>query len=379
MEIRFLPSINDINAVEWDSLNTDAYPFTRHAFLSALEDSQSCCRESGWQPYHITLYEQDKLLAAMPLYLKNHSYGEYVFDWSWADAYHRHGKEYYPKLISCIPFTPATGPRLLCKRDTEEILPVMLKAIIDEAERLNCSSWHCLFSDKISSDQLAELGISQRLSSQFHWFNENFSSFDDFLSTFNARKRKSLKRERRKVQEQGITLKTLTGDQISADQWDFFYQLYHLTYLKRSGRKGYLNAEFFSCLSQRLPDQVMMVIAEFEGRMVAGALNFFDDTTLYGRYWGCSENFDFLHFEACYYQGLEFAIQRGLQRFDPGAQGEHKIQRGFKPVETWSNHWIADEQFREAIDRFLLEEAQGVRGYIADAHNYLPFKNTDSK
>jgi len=375
MEIRFCASINDIDASHWDSLaKGNQYPFTRHAFLAALEDSKSCSRETGWQPYHASLWENDLLIAAMPLYLKNHSYGEYVFDWAWADAYQRNNRDYYPKLITCIPFTPASGPRILCARPLEQVLPILVEAIQGEALRLGCSSWHCLFPHTDVHNLLTEQSISARLGSQFHWFNRDYENFDDFLSTFTSRKRKNLRKERQKVAEQGITLEVKTGETVSADEWLLFYQLYHRTYFKRSGRQGYLSEAFFELLAENMPEQLVMVIASHDDKKVAAALCFRDSDTLYGRYWGCSEEFDFLHFETCYYQGIEFAIREGLQRFDPGAQGEHKIQRGFEPVQTFSNHWIVAEDFRAAVGDFLLREREGVLGYIADAEGYLPFK-----
>jgi len=342
--------------------------------LAALEDSKSCSRETGWQPYHASLWEDDLLIAAMPLYLKNHSYGEYVFDWAWADAYQRNNREYYPKLITCIPFTPASGPRILSAKPLEQVLPIFVEAIQGEALRLGCSSWHCLFPHSDVHNLLTERSISARLGSQFHWFNRDYENFDDFLSTFTSRKRKNLRKERQKVAAQGITLEVKTGDTVSADEWLLFYQLYHRTYFKRSGRQGYLSEAFFELLAENMPEQLVMVIASHDDRKVAAALCFRDSDTLYGRYWGCSEEFDFLHFETCYYQGIEFAIREGLQRFDPGAQGEHKIQRGFEPVQTFSNHWIVAEDFRAAVGGFLIREREGVLGYIADAEGYLPFK-----
>jgi len=374
MEIRFCPSIHDIGEAAWNGLAESDYPFTRFAFLAALEDSECCTRESGWQSYHISLWDKDTLIAAMPLYLKNHSYGEYVFDWSWADAYQQHNLDYYPKLITCIPFTPASGPRLLSNRPKEDVLPILVNGILEEAKRLNCSSWHCLFPLEETRELLSKENINPRLGSQFHWFNRGYKTFDDFLNSFSSRKRKNLRKERKRVEEQGITLKILTGDDISKEDWDLFYLLYHRTYFKRSGRQGYLNERFFKVLAKNLSAQLVMVIAEKDEENIAAALCFRDSDTLYGRYWGCREEFDFLHFETCYYQGIEYCIREGLQRFDPGAQGEHKIQRGFEPVETWSNHWIANEEFRHAINNFLIREEQGVRNYIADAKAYLPFK-----
>ncbi len=374
MEIRFCASIHNVDQPQWDALTDSDYPFTRHAFLAALEDSQSCSHKSGWQSHHLTLWDKEQLLAAMPLYIKSHSYGEYVFDWSWADAYHQHQHEYYPKFVTCIPFTPATGPRVLSRVPFETILPEIIEAIKEESLRLGVSGWHCLFPVDELSDSLKQLNLGKRYGSQFHWFNRNYTSFDDFLEGFSSRKRKNLKKERLKVQEQGIQLKTKTGSDISSEEWALFYQLYHRTYFKRSGRQGYLTADFFTRLAKNLSEQVLMIIAEKEGKQIAMALCFRDSNTLYGRYWGCSDEYDFLHFETCYYQGIEYCIREGLNRFDPGAQGEHKIQRGFEPVLTWSNHWIAQEDFRQAINHFLEREKGGVLNYIKEAKSYLPFK-----
>ncbi len=380
MKAEFIASISAVSPQQWNALWQTDYPFTRHAFLTALEHSGSTGADTGWRPCHLLLWQKQRLLAALPLFEKSHSYGEYVFDWAWADAYQRSGLRYYPKLVTAIPFTPATGPRLgiLPGADRERVHAHLFDALRQHAEQLRASSWHCLFPEAQLSTQLQQYQFSRRLGCQFHWFNRGYQSFDDFLSSFNSRKRKSLKRERRRVREQNIELEVRLGGELSEQEWRHFYEFYHLTYFKRSGRQGYLGPEFFPALAASMPESMVMVMARYHGELVAAALNFRDSDTLYGRYWGCRAEFDTLHFEACYYQGIDYAIAQGLQRFDPGAQGEHKIQRGFTPVPTWSNHWIADERFRAAIEDFLRRETSSVEQYMASACEYLPFKQAGS-
>jgi predicted N-acyltransferase len=376
LEARFLSSITQIASADWNRLSGIDYPFLRHEFLSALEQSGSSDADSGWQPCHLTLYRDNALIALMPLYLKSHSYGEYVFDWSWADAWRQHGLDYYPKLVTAIPFTPATGPRLCmaAEESRPQLLKAMLGAVEQFANQRQLSSWHLLFPEREDAEVLAGQGTSLRLSSQFHWFNRGYSQFDDFLASFNSRKRKNLRRERRRVAEQGISLQRREGTAITTTDWENFYRFYQTTYAKRSGHGGYLNREFFQQIGTAMPEHCVMIMAYLDGAAIAGSLCFRSSDTLYGRYWGCDEELDCLHFEACYYQGIDYCIEHGLQRFDPGAQGEHKIQRGFEPVPTWSNHWISDPQFAEAIADFTRREAPHIEAYIAQASDYLPFK-----
>ncbi len=379
LEARFLSSITQITPAQWNQLSGTDYPFIRHEFLLALEQSGSTDKKSGWQPCHLTLYRDNTLVALMPLYIKSHSYGEYVFDWSWADAWRQHGLDYYPKLVTAIPFTPATGPRI-CTAPQEhraDLLAAIFRAIKQFASQQQLSSWHLLFPEQADALELAELGSSLRLASQFHWFNRDYTDFDDFLSRFNSRKRKALRRERRRVSEQGIELQRREGGEISAQDWQDFYRFYQRTYAKRSGHGGYLTREFFQLIGELLPEQCVMIMAYLDGKAVAGSLCFRSSTTLYGRYWGCDRELDCLHFEACYYQGIDYCIEKGLQRFDPGAQGEHKIQRGFEPIPTWSNHWIADPQFAKAIADFTRREVPHIEHYIDQASAYLPFKKNN--
>jgi hypothetical protein len=380
MPCEFLSSIHQISAREWNALCPETYPFVRHEFLAALEDSGSTNAASGWQPQHLLIRERGELVAAMPLYLKQHSYGEYVFDWGWADAYRRHGYHYYPKLISAIPFTPCQGPRLLTGSTavSEPLLDDLVTGMQELGTKLHASGWHCLFPEQPLCTQLHTRGIHRRLGCQFHWFNRGYGSFGDFVGTLSSRKRKNILKERRQVAERGFRFVVKEGTEISTSDWDYFHSLYQITYLKRSGHGGYLTRDFFQRIGATMPQNTLMIIAEHQQGSVAAALFFFDKDTLYGRYWGCAREFDFLHFETCYYQGIDYAIARGLKRFDGGAQGEHKLARGFEPVPTWSNHWLENPDFRYAIEHFLGQEETAVQEYIAEAQSQLPFKQAAS-
>ena len=380
-QITFLTSLQQIDAAAWNALCADDYPFTRYEFLAALEQSGSVNAEAGWQPQHLIVKDGDEIVAAMPLYLKFHSYGEYVFDWSWADAYQRYGLHYYPKLINAIPFTPCTGARLLLKDETqqEKLVPHIVTAIKQRAQELNASSWHCLFPTPELSGLLVGEKISQRMGSQFHWFNRGYNSWDDFVGTMTSRKRKNINKERRAVAEQGITFVAKEKEEITVEDWKVFYQFYCNTYLKRSGHLGYLTEAFFNLLRENFSDYSLMIIAKHNEKPIAASLYFKDSKTIYGRYWGCIAEYDFLHFETCYYQGIDYAIKHGLQRFDGGAQGEHKIQRGFEPTKTFSNHWLVRDDFQHAIDNFLETEKKSIDAYIEDAKTYLPFKELENE
>ena len=380
MQIRFIDSIHKIDAKHWNQLCPPDYPFVRHEFLAVLEDSGCTSAATGWQAHHLLVFIDEQLLAAMPGYIKTHSYGEYVFDWAWADAYRRYGFDYYPKWINAIPFTPCVGPRLLCKTDlpTSRVIDAVVQALTAESSRNNFSSWHCLFPNTELSAQLYERNIQQRLGCQFHWFNRGYQHFDDFLAQMNSRKRKNILKERRHVSEQGFHFLHKTGAQITAVDWDTFYRLYRNTYLKRSGHQGYLSAQFFQTLGSSMSEDLLMICAEKndtpETETIAAALFLRDKNTLYGRYWGCMEEYQLLHFETCYYQGIDYAIANQIQRFDGGAQGEHKIARGFEPVLTYSNHWISSPNFRPAIEQFIAQEADSIRAYAHEARASLPFK-----
>ena len=350
------------------------YPFLLPEFFDALEQSGSVCKATGWQPDHLT-FSIDQQQLCMPLYRKYHSWGEYVFDWSWADAYRQHGIDYYPKLLTAIPFTPATGPRL---RSSTELSPAhyqhAARLAIDIARESEVSSWHLLFPDVT----LAMPELLHRSGVQYHWFNRNYDNFEDFLRALKSRKRKMILRERESCKKQGLSIEMLKGHELEEKHWSFFSQLYMRTYAKRSGTSGYLNEQFFLLLGRLLAGQIAMAIAYHRQNPVAAALYLFDDQCLYGRYWGCTEEFEHLHFELCYYQGIELAIEQKLKKFDAGAQGEHKILRGFEPVETHSYHWIRNPDFREAIADFLQRERTQLLRYRQQAASLLPYRQIES-
>ena len=377
VELEIHTSINDINPAEWERCFGRDYPFLRYDFLAGLERTACTTEAAGWQPCHLLLRDQEICIAAAPGFLKSHSYGEYVFDWAWADAWQRNGLNYYPKLITAAPFTPSSGPRLFIDADYPQAQQVFLSAVANFCEQQNISGWHLLFTPEDLADSLDPSLWCRRTTTQFHWFNKDYRCFDDFLARFNSRKRKNLRRERQRIAEQGLSLTTRVGSDISAEHWQFFHRCYQMTYAKRSGHGGYLTREFFTDVCPAMGDAAVMVIAEQASRPVAAALYFQSADTLYGRYWGCLEEFENLHFEACYYQGIEYCIANNKQRFDPGAQGEHKIQRGFEPVLTHSAHWVAEPDFRAAIASFCDREREQVDRYRKDASTYLPFKNQD--
>lgn len=372
---RFHERIEQIDAGQWNRLAGEHGPFLRHEFLHALERSASVGPGTGWEPRHLSLHDGDRLIAACPLYLKHHSWGEYVFDWAWADAYRTHGLQYYPKLLTAIPFTPSTSRRLLLEPGfgVAEVAPTMTEAIQREAGQHGASSWHVLFPVSEESDSLAEQGLIQRVQPQFHWLNHGYEDFRDFLAGFSSRKRKNVRRERESVASQRVRFHRFSGDTIRQAPWETFYGFYQSTYMMR-GMQGYLSPEFFQLISETMPENLLLVMVTDEGRYIAGALYLMDGHTLYGRYWGSLEHYDFLHFETCYYQGIDYCIEQGLERFDAGAQGEHKLKRGFEPVRTWSSHWIRDPRFADAIRNFCREESVWVDDYLAAARDALPFR-----
>ncbi len=375
MEVKLINSMTQVDCADWNRLVGDAYPFLRHEFLLALEESSSICEQTGWGPAHLLVMNADELVALMPQYLKQHSWGEYVFDHQWAQAYQQQGIHYYPKWLCAIPFTPCQGSRIVCldPADQVKVMRVLLAFIKLHSQQQNISSWHCLFPEPQQAEQLKESGLSIREGVQFHWFNKGYRDFNDFLGTMNASKRKMLKRERRRVSEQGISLLQIAGDEVSEQQWQIFYRFYAMTYLKRSSQP-YLNLAFFQQIAATMGNFLLLILAFKDDNPIAAALSFVGADTLYGRYWGCYEEYNSLHFEACYYQGLDYCIEHGLKRFDSGAQGEHKISRGFEPVTTYSAHWIKDPGFAKAIDHFLVREQQYMQNYKQDAATYLPFK-----
>lgn len=350
------------------------YPFLGKAFLQALEDSQSACAETGWQPMHIKLDSaSDKI--SMPLYLKDHSMGEYVFDYAWADAYYRHNLEYYPKLLTAIPFTPASGPRAALSSPLQaRHCQQLFESVLVTAEETGASSWHMLFPDQQQLELFQDLPLLHREGVQYHWFNRDYATFDDFLGAMTSRKRKMIRRERKEISQQGISIEIQEGANIQPAVWQLFYYLYERTYAKRNGTRGYLTQQFFQQIASTMCDQIAMAVAYKDEQPIACALYFFDSHTLYGRYWGSVDEFQFLHFELCYYQGIEFALSKGLQKYDAGAQGEHKIMRGFEPIKTHSLHWIKHDDFRGAIQQFLTEEKRSIETYIENAKEILPYR-----
>ena len=379
MQIQFIESLENIDENKWNNLINSDYPFLKHAFLFALEKCKCVGENTGWYPFHIIVEEGEEIIALMPMYIKSDSHGEFIFDWSWANAYYRNGLEYYPKLVSAIPFTPATGPRLCILNENQriEIISLIKKSIEQISNKLELSSAHILLPIQKELDSYLESGFNLRTSYSFHWFNNGYDSFNDFLNDLTSRQRKNIKKERSKILGQEIYLERIQGKDITEEIWSKFYDFYQLTYLKR-GMQAYLSLEFFLEIALRMPESLLLVIARDikNKKPIAGALNFQDTNILYGRYWGCLEEYDSLHFEACYYQGIEYCIEKNLKRFDPGVQGEHKIKRGFFPIETHSVHWIKDARFNKVIEDFLEREKIHIQAYNERCRDLLPFKSS---
>jgi predicted N-acyltransferase len=373
--VEVVSSISSIAPHAWNAL-AGSQPFLRHEFLNALHETGCASARTGWAPQYLLLKEGATLTGAMPLYLKGHSYGEYVFDWSWADAYQRHGLEYYPKLLCAIPFTPVTGTRLLAR--TAEQRGLLVDAALTLAAELDVSSVHCLFPVEEESQALAARGMLLRHGVQFHWSNSSYGSFDDFLGSMNHDKRKKVKQERRKVREAGITFEWRDGPDITEADWAFFYRCYSRTYREHHSTP-YLNLPFFHRIGDTMPENLVMVLAYREGRPIAASFNMRDTTALYGRYWGAVEHHPVLHFETCYYQVIEYCIARGIATFEGGAQGEHKMARGLLPVETRSAHWIARRDFASAIESFLARETRGIAHHLDELTERSPFKAVPSE
>jgi predicted N-acyltransferase len=372
---RIVNSLTEIGQPRWDALvaqQANANPFLSFAFLHALHESRCAAEEAGWQPQFLALWQGEKLAAAMPLYLKWHSYGEYVFDWAWADAYRRHGLEYYPKLLSSIPFTPVTGGRLLACDDAA------MSALITALQKLQktggVSSTHILYPPQAQAETLHDAGFMLRSGVQFHWLNADYANFNDFLETLERKKRKNIRAERRKVEEAGVTFRQIGGADISSADWQFFKQCYDRTYALHASTP-YLNLEFFLRIGAAMPHNILLILAIREGAPIAASLVIHDEDTLYGRYWGAIEDIPCLHFETAYYQPLEFCIRRGLRCFEGGAQGEHKMARGFLPQKTWSAHWLAHPAFADAVEQFLHQESDGIDAYMDELNERNPFKN----
>ncbi|HEX5421111.1 MAG TPA: GNAT family N-acetyltransferase [Gammaproteobacteria bacterium] len=375
LELARLTSLDRIEAAAWNAL-APGDPFLQHEFLAALEHSGSIGRRTAWRPSYLTAADaQGELVGALPLYIKYDSRGEFVFDWGWADAFERAGGRYYPKLVSSVPFTPATGPRLLvrpgaARRPVAERLLSEARALQKE---LRASSVHVLFPAEEDRAALEAAGFLARKSCQFQWSNRGYRDFDDFLGSFSSSKRKKAKRERRRIAEAGIGFEHRHGNELEAGDWDAVFEFYERTFQRR-GRQPYLNRAFFDEVSSTMPDKLLVVLARHQGRPIAAAICFRGADALYGRYWGSLADFHSLHFETCYYQGIEYCIREGLQRFEPGTQGEHKISRGFSPTPTWSYHWLSDPGFQEAVAEFLVRETAQVDAYMEYLEDHLPYR-----
>jgi predicted N-acyltransferase len=373
--------IGEVAPAEWNALDRTGHPFTRHEFLDTLETTGRVGGDTGWSPHHLVVRDATgTLVAAVPQYLKAHSWGEFVFDWAWAQGYARAGIEYYPKLLSAVPFTPVTGPRLLVAACAEapKLRRSLAELLIESARTGGASGAHANFTLADDQSALESAGFLRRHDCRFLWRNRGYRDFEDFLATFRADKRKKARRERRRVAESGIEFRTLPGESIEPALWRVIFGFSERTFLLH-GNDHYLSVEFLSQVSQRMPGSVMVKLAVRAGTPVAAAIFFADSQNLYGRYWGCAQPEDSLHFEACYYQGIDYCIEHGLQSFDPGTQGEHKIARGFEPTRTHSAHWLAHPGFADVVGRYLERERTAVDEYIAATGAHLPFARNESQ
>ncbi|MBY0511511.1 MAG: GNAT family N-acetyltransferase [Rhodospirillaceae bacterium] len=383
--LKVVSSIHTIPVEDWDAcagVGTPQYnPFVRHAFFSALEDSGSVAADAGWQPQHMVLEDgAGKVLACAPLYLKSHSYGEYVFDWGWAEAFQRAGGRYYPKLQCAVPFTPVTGPRLMTRGDLDaatrrEARLALVAGMVELAQRLKVSTLHVTFPTAEEADLMSDAGFLPRFGEQYHWKNEGYGSFEDFLGALSSRKRKTIRREREVANGHGVEIAARAGADIKAHHWDAFFRFYMNTSDRKWGQ-AYLTRAFFNLLAERMGEAVVLVTGEQAGKPVCGALNLRGGDTLFGRNWGTAVDYPMLHFEVCYYRAIDFAIEHKLAWVEAGAQGQHKIQRGYLPRRTYSAHWIADRGFRTAVERFLDQERQAVDRDIEALTELGPFKRS---
>jgi uncharacterized protein len=375
----FHGSIQQLDPRQWNALGAGRNPFTRHEFLAALESTHCVGAGTGWEPCYLTLADGAGLAAGTAAFVKTHSYGEFVFDFAWARAYERVGRRYYPKLTLAVPFTPATGPRLLVRPDLErELYTARLLAQLEEhAAAQHLSGVHALFIDEAARGACARRGWLLRRDCQFHWSNRGYASFEDYLATFTAEKRKKARRERRRVAEAGVHFETRFGGELDEPLLDRIYALHRDTFL-RHGHEPYLTRAFFSAVARSLPESLMVKLAVHGRAVVAVAIFFWYEEALFGRYWGADADYHSLHFEACYHQGIEFCIERRIARFEPGTQGEHKVSRGFEPAITWSAHYIADAQFRAAIADYVQREAGAVEAYAQEVQGHVPYRDRRS-
>lgn len=379
VSVKVLSSLSEISRADWDACAGSENPFVSHTFLKTLEDSSTVCAKSGWLPQHLVIEDSSgKIIGASPCYLKNHSHGEYVFDWGWADAFERAGGQYYPKLQVSVPFSPVTGPRLLVRKgeDKKKTRRMLAASMLELANRHSVSSLHITFNLEDEWNDLGEIGFLQRQGQQFHWHNEGFETFDNFLASLNSRKRKMIRKER-EAANAAVKIEVLTGDALTELHMRKFFHFY-LNTVDRKWAYAYLNQEFFQLLRERMADNIVLVMAQDTNDYVAGALNLRGPTTLWGRNWGCTESFRMLYFEACFYRGIEFAIQNRLSKVEAGAQGPHKVSRGYLPSRTYSCHWIRDENFRHAVADFVGRERLGVNEEMETLSQLSPFKRRDS-
>lgn len=378
---RTVSSLSEVNAGEWNACAGTDNPFLTHAFLHALEESGSCRAETGWLPQHVLLEGKGSaLVGAMPMYVKGHSQGEYVFDHNWAHAYENAGGRYYPKLQVSVPFTPATGPRLLVPPGPgkERNQRLLIQAATQIADKLGVSSLHVTFPTESEWKLMGGTGLLQRTGEQFHWENAGYENFNEFLENLTSRKRKSIRKERARAIAEGVKIETLTGTDLKEEHWAAFFAFYTDTGNRKWGIP-YLTRTFFDLIHHTMRDKIALVMCQRNGRYIAGALNFIGADTLFGRHWGCIEEHDCLHFEACYYRAIDFAIERGLQHVEAGAQGAHKVHRGYLPRLTYSAHWIRDENFRRAVETYLTQERDEIESHVdAIEFNYSPFRQTDA-
>ena len=377
MHLRILNSLSEIAAADWNRLTDGTNPFVRHEFLYTLERAGCIGTGTGWTPQHLLVTDRPggNALGAVPLYLKDHSYGEYVFDWAWANAYARAGLEYYPKLVAAVPFTPASGPRLLIapQADRAAVANALIEAALTHAQQLRASSLHWLFTTESETQLLERHGLLRRSGFQFHWSNPGYRDFEDFLASFTADKRKKVRRERRAVREAGVTVEMRDGLALDASDWDRFHEFYHAT-VRAHGAIPYLTPAFFRMIGETMPQSALLALARRGSTTIGGALFFRGRDTLYGRYWGGTEHVPSLHFEVCYYVAIEYCIAHGLKRFEAGAQGEHKLARGFVPTPTYSAHWLAHPQFARAVADFLAREHGSLEYAMHELNERAPFK-----
>jgi predicted N-acyltransferase len=375
MQVTVHDAIAEIDPAAWNRLIGNDYPFLRHEFLCAAENGGCVSAATGWSPRHLTISDSSGLRAALPLYEKSHSWGEFVFDWAWAQAYERAGLDYYPKLVSAVPFTPAPSRRMLLRDPDDQVAAAaLLEAAITLARESGCSSLHVQFPTDDELPQLREAGLSIRKACQFHWHNRGYASFDDFLATFSAAKRKKAKRDRRHTIEAGITFRRIRGRDIDQQTWETVHRLISITFMRR-GSLPYYDLDFFETVSEQLPDNILVILAERENTPIAAAVFFESARVLYGRYWGSDSDYNALHFETCYYQGIEYCIENDIQIFEPGTQGEHKISRGFVPVPTWSAHWLAHPEFFAAIENYVDEESRHIEHYMQAVDDHSPYRD----